>query len=279
MELLNHKVVKILYKFFPKNLRNFGLILIVKTQRVVKHIFLFLLFRRPKKTALDRIEGGGIILTFDDHHISDWFEADRVLKEFHWKATFNISNLSSLSPNDFEMLKILQTNGHEIALHGYSHLDAVKFISNKPITEYIETEILPALRIMRDNELNVNSFAYPFGERKNEIDNSLLNYFAILRGTTYGKKPPSIQNSYANGTRVVFGLGIDKHYGNDVDYILEILDYVKRHNKIAIFYGHHISQDYDKEYNTHYKFLLKVCKYVNDNKIEFMTMKDLVIKA
>lgn len=277
MELLNHKIVKTLYRLLPLYFRNIILVLIVKTQEAFTNIFLYLLLKKPERTALSNIKGGGIILSFDDYHISEWFEADLLLKKYHWRATFNISNLPSLSHNDYEKLRILQANGHEIALHGHAHLDAVKFIKEEKIEKYLETEILNALSILNENGLKVNSFAYPFGEREKEIDKTLLNYFDILRGTTYGKKPPSIQQNYANGTRVVFGLGIDKHYGNDINYILEILNYVKKKNKIAIFYGHHISQDYDKEYNTNYEMLLKICQYVQDNKIKFMTMKDLVI--
>ncbi len=43
-----------------------------------------------------------------------------------------------------------------------------------------------------------------------KIDRALQNHFTMRRGTAYWKKPPKKHRNYANGSRLVFGLGIDK---------------------------------------------------------------------
>ena len=131
---------------------------------------------------------------------------------------------------------------------------------------------------MRDKGFVVSSFAYPYGIRNRKIDRALLNHFKILRGATYGKKDPSRHKNFANGSRIVFGLGIDKHYGNNIAYILKMLEYAKKNSKIVIFFGHHASNKSNSyKYTTTYSTLETICKYVVTNNMRFMTMKDLII--
>lgn len=228
--------------------------------------------------ALQSTSGGGVILTFDDRSILNWHNVDHVLSKYNWKATFFVSHFNSLHMEDIKMLRSLQSKGHEIASHSKSHLNAKEFISTNSLYEYINAEILPSIDSMKNEGFVVSSFAYPFGARTNALDKLLLSYFKIIRGTTYGKKVPSQHNNFANGSRVVFGLGIDDSYGNDIEYILDVLQYAKENNKIAIFYGHHVTQEnVTSKYTTSYGTLEKICNYVVKNNMHFMTMKDLTI--
>jgi len=276
MNLSKTKIIKSCGKFLPQNVKNLIKFSIVKFYRFCS-LVVYRVMKRPERTALYTIKGGGIILSFDDHHVNDWYNADEVLNKYHWKATFSVSNFTSLDKKDVEKLKILQSKGHEIAAHGNNHLNALEFISSHTIYKYIDTEVLPSLTAMTDQGLKVSSFAYPFGARKKEVDKVLLKYFMMLRGTTYGKKAPSTHNNYANGSRVVFGLGIDQNYGNDINYILRMLRYAKDHNKIAVFYSHHIQQGNPNGYITSYKTLETICQFAIENNMQFMTLKDLAI--
>jgi len=252
-----------------------------------------------RNNALQSINGGGAIITFDDRSILDWYEVDQVLDKYNWKATFFISHFHSLDFQDKQRLKTLQSKGHEIASHGNKHINATKFISTNSIDEYIDVEILPSINEMKKEGFLVSSFAYPYGARStsvelfhkitckiktvlfghkiNALDRKLLSNFAIIRGTTYGKKYPSLHNNFANGSRVVFGLGIDESYGNDIDYLYKVLRHAKENNKIAIFYSHRVSKDINPSvYTSTYKTLEGITKYIVKNNMHFMTMKDLV---
>ncbi len=245
-------------------------------QRNVLYCYYRMLFKNPLKSVLHSLNGGGIILTFDDHFVTEWYDADMTLSRYQWKATFFISEFASLDAKDVDRLRSLQAKGHEIGLHGANHMNAVDFVSLHSIEQYIEAEILPSVQTMTAEGLIVNSFAYPNGAWTKKIDRALQNHFTMRRGTAYWKKPPKKHRNYANGSRLVFGLGIDRSYGNDIGYILEMLKYAKDSNKIAIFYGHNIQTDDSLKFVTNVQTLEEICKYVVANNMRFMTLKELV---
>jgi peptidoglycan/xylan/chitin deacetylase (PgdA/CDA1 family) len=232
-----------------------------------------------RENTLHAIKNGGVIITFDDDSISDWYNVEHVLNKYNWKATFFVSHFNSLDDEDIERLRDLQSQGHEIASHSEHHLNAIKFISTHSLKEYIKSDILPSINKMKEKEFNVSAFSYPYGVRNKMTDRALLKHFKMLRGSTFSKKGPSRNNNFANGSSVAFGLGIDQKYGLDDNYILSILRYSKKHNKIAIFYAHRVdTEDHPSGYVTSYKTLETICKYVEANHMHFMTMKDLVIE-
>lgn len=251
--------------------------------------------------ALENVDGGGVIITFDDNSVLDWYKADKMLGKYGWKATFFVSGFHQLDAQDRQWLKELELKGHEIGSHSKNHLSARKFLSKNSISEYTDAEIAPSVEEMKKFGFRVNSFAYPRGhrgiptnwfismmkkvERKllgyrhriNALDKTLLEYFLVLRGTTYGNIEPSSQKNYANGTRVVFGLGIDDSYGNDLEYIYTVLQYARDNDKVAIFYGHRISPGENlSKYTTSYETLVGLSRYVKEKNMRFLSMRDLV---
>ena len=233
---------------------------------------------KKNHSTLTNLNGGGIVLSFDDLHISDWVGADNYLKPFSWKATFFISNLEALDSTGFDQLKQLQQYGHEIGAHGYKHLDAVEYLNTASTGDYLNEEIDPFLREMKTHGLHINSFAYPFGTRNDATDQVLLKQFSILRGTTHGMRPPSVHVNYANGSRVVYGLGLDVSSEIDIHYILKVLNYARQKNKIVFFYGHTIKRNAAATYTTSFDCLETICRYVVDNKMTFLTFRELLLK-
>ena len=39
----------------------------------------------------------GVVLSFDDSYVNEWFEADKKLGHYAWKATFCVSKISTLN--------------------------------------------------------------------------------------------------------------------------------------------------------------------------------------
>ncbi len=77
---------------------------------------------------------------------------------------------------------------------------------------------------MGQDGFNTTSFAYPFGSRNDDTDKALLEYFDILRGTTYGEQAyASAANVFADFP-VVYGIGFDESYLNSMSYLLAALD-------------------------------------------------------
>lgn len=222
---------------------------------------------------------GALVLTFDDRHIDEWFIADSIFSIYDWKATFCVSAYGTLTENEKLKLNVLQINGHEIASHSTHHYNALSYLSDNSMEEYIKNEILPSLNEMKIDGLNITSFVYPGGVRSVELDLALFDYFSVLRGTTYNKISTESGSHFLIRGRnklLVFGLGIDNHYAHfDIDYILSLLEEAAHEGIAVIFYGHKIADDDISSYVTSYDTLDKICKYAQEKGMEFLTLREL----
>ena len=218
----------------------------------------------------------GIVISFDDDFVDEWFEVNNILQPYDWKATFFVTRFNQLSSAKIQKLKDLKSYGHEIGAHGLNHVNATTFISANGTNEYFNQEILPMLNLMNNNDLSPTSFAYPYGSRNATSDNLLLNEFQIIRGTTYGNTNPASQNCYYNNNRLVFGLGIDNNYSHfSIPYFLSLLEYAKNNNKIIIFYAHKPVPSFQNNYETEYQTLIEICNYVKNANMKFYKMSEL----
>jgi len=223
---------------------------------------------------------GAIVITFDDRHISDWYKADSIFSKYNWKATFCVTDYGKVTEEQKQNLLELQSKGHEIAHHGYKHFNATEYLKTHTMEEYIQNEITPSLNLMQSDGLNIITFVYPGGVRSVELDFALFDYFPILRGTTYGKKPLNKQDCFlkkGGEELLVYGLGIDNHYEHfDIDYYYKLIEYASNNGTAVIFYGHRIADDDSTSYITSYQTLEKICTYAQEKGVEFLTLKDLI---
>lgn len=222
----------------------------------------------------------GVAITFDDDYVDQWFAVNSVLKPYDWKATFFVCEFDKLKYEELNKLKELKKEGHEIGGHGWIHLKAAPFEKKHGELDYLNKEIFPMLKDMREQSLPVHSFAYPYGSRDAATDTLLLHEFNIIRGTTYGSVSPNRQRCYFDDkSRVLFGLGIDNNYPQfSIPYFLSLLDYAKKNNKIVVFYAHKPVLKAKSKYETEYKTLIEICKYVKANDMNFYTVSELYLK-
>ncbi|MEN2401103.1 polysaccharide deacetylase family protein [Flavobacterium sp. MC2016-06] len=218
----------------------------------------------------------GIVLTFDDDYVDTWYNAEKELRPFNWKATFFICKYSAFTKDQKEKLHYLQNMGHDIAGHGYNHENAVKYAGQYGLDAYIKNEILPLKKIMHKDGFNIKSFAYPDGARDGELDKRLLKYFDFIRGTTYGELEPKSQYCYYENNRVIYGLGIDDDYEQfNLEYYKSLLLYAKEHNKIVIFYGHKTVDKANERLETPIGLLKQLCAFAVENNLKFYSVDDL----
>jgi peptidoglycan-N-acetylglucosamine deacetylase len=251
-------------------------------EKIFKFILLctFFLFscenkNTPQKSKPKAINPG-VVISFDDASINEWFQANKILRQYSWKATFCVSKINTLSHSEIEELLQLQKEGHEIAGHGFNHFDAPKFVAKNGIKAYINQEINPMLAIMHFYSFKVTSFAYPFGFRNPAIDAVLFKKFKIIRGTTYGAEDPFFQNCYFNNTKLVFAIGIDTDHPNfSIQYLIKLLDYAKRKHEILLLFGHKPVQKITANYQTKIETLQLICNYVKQHNMTFYTLSDL----
>ena len=222
---------------------------------------------------------GAIVLTFDDKYIDDWFIADSVFSIYDWKATFCVTKHETLTETEKQKLLTLQNNEHEIASHGNKHLRATEYLSNHTMEEYANEEILPSLTSMEYDGFDISTFVYPYGSRSVETDLTLFNYFSVLRGTTYKHSTVKSQKCFVNKgaeEMVVYSLGIDSHYEHfSVDFILSLLKYANQEGLVLVLHGHKVANNDTLKYVTSYKILHEIGSYVQENGMEFLTLREL----
>lgn len=253
-----------------------------KNNKIFKFILLctFFLFSCENKTASQKSNpkeiNPGVVISFDDTSINEWYQADKILSQYSWKATFCVSKINTLSHSEIKELIQLQKEGHEIAGHGFHHFNAPKFVAKNGVNAYINQEINPMLTLMHFYNFKVTSFAYPFGFRNANIDKALLKKFKIIRGTTYGAEDPFFQNCYFNNSRLVYGIGIDTDHPNfSIPYLIKLLDYAERKHKILVLFGHKPVLKITANYQTKIETLQLICNYVKQHNMTFYTLSEL----
>ena len=130
----------------------------------------------------------GLALSFDDHEESYWFDARDVFARHHAKVTFFVTKFPDM-PADFRaQLHLLHDDGHAVEAHGLAHLNAPDYVAEHGLAAYLDDEFTPSLEVLRTDGFEPESYAYPYGERTDEIDDAILSRVAWLR-TTRGPCP------------------------------------------------------------------------------------------
>lgn len=236
----------------------------------------FVLSSCTNKKAAPKPLQAGVILSFDDAYVDEWFDADQALKKYDWKATFCVCRIDSIGAPQLGKLHTMQKEGHEIAGHGYHHYNAVKFVASNGIDDYMKQEINPMNASMKRLAFKVTSFAYPYGERSKELDAAVAPAFKIVRGRAFCGVAPEKEGCYFRNTKFVYAFDIDNnHIHFSIPYLLQLLDDAREKHKILVLCSHKPVRELTDNYQTKIATLEFVCKYVKANNMKFYTLSDL----
>lgn len=218
----------------------------------------------------------GVVISFDDAYVDEWFDANKVLKKYNWKATFCVCRIDSIGVPQIKKLLELQKEGQEIAGHGYHHYNAVKFVASHGINEYVKQEIDPMMASMKRLSFNVTSFAYPYGERSDALDQALSPKYKVIRGRAFCENVPEKEGCYFRNSKLLYAFDIDdSHIHFSIPYLLELLDDAKKKNKILILCSHRPVKKLTGNYQTRIETLEFICKYMKLNNLKFYKLSDL----
>lgn len=218
----------------------------------------------------------GVILSFDDAYVNEWFTTNQELKKYGWKGTFFVSRINTLKHYQIHKLLELQKEGHEIAGHGLNHLNAADYTRVHTINKYMKDEIDPMLDLMGFYGLKVTSFAYPYGGRTKKLDAALMKKFKIVRGRAFCEEVANKQGCYYNNSNLVFSFSIDDTHNHfNIPHLLKLLDYAKNNHKILILNSHKTVKKVTGDYQTENETLALICQYVKRNNMQFYTLSDL----
>ncbi len=220
---------------------------------------------------------GAVIFSFDDQYVNDWFNYKDIFSQYNIKATFFICRPQQLKPIEISHLKLLESEGHEIACHSTNHLNALTFQDS--IDSYINQEILPAKNILSDYGFIITSFAYPYGKSTPDIDSAVNNHFTYIRKATWNYNDTTL-NSYneifatKNSHNIINAMGIDTGYDITLENIKLGIERAKKENEVLILFAHQIIESSKNSMiePTHLEDIFKLC---SDKNIKSIRIKDL----
>jgi PKD repeat protein len=232
-------------------------------------------------TVSENQSGGshaGIALTFDDDTVDAWYATREILQRYNAHVTFFVSDLSSLDQSDINELKLLQSDGNEIAFHGYNHEDQEEYLQNHTLNDYMNNEIIRGVNLMKSWGLNPVDFAYPYGHDDPATTQALEGYFGHMRDTSYDWEDPLIYYQYGSNQPFISGMGIDDITYNqslDINNIYTGISQAKTDHKILIFYGHKTVVSNPAEYETSFDRLEKILQYASNNSMKTYTISEI----
>ncbi|MFT2009076.1 polysaccharide deacetylase family protein [Pontibacter sp. 13R65] len=221
------------------------------------------------------------VLSFDDQYVKQWYAHRDLFKKYGVHATFFITKPDLLSTEEIEMLHILAADGHEIASHGYRHVNAVAYTEEHSLGAYIEHEVLPAIKTMHAQGFAPVTFAYPYGASSRKLDRELLKYFLLVRGDSWKVEDKPVEKLDRifykfDGSRVINGLGIDMNSGVTLQDIEQGFNRATDKQEAINLYAHSIEID-SSHYGVTTEFLENILELAQGKNLKSITFKELAL--
>ncbi|NHC19046.1 DUF2334 domain-containing protein [Bacillus sp. MM2020_4] len=205
-----------------------------------------------KDQSLPYINKPGIAFSFDDsYRIYDWYKYGKDLFGYYdVKVTFNINAIHHFegnrkhTQNEIDKLLELQSNGHEIAHHGYKHRKATDYSNEFGINKWVEDEIVTLFNWMENQSHSITkekfkkpvSFAFPhFVYNVDNIKELIPKYFKIVRGQMFKDNLTSF-----NHTGFAPSICLDAYYSFNLYYVKKMMKIAKKSGRNLIITCHSI---------------------------------------
>ncbi len=174
----------------------------------------------------------GVVFTFDDTHIDDWYLMRDTFKSNAVVVTFFCSGWQYLSDSDIAKFSLLAEDGHEIASHTTEHRSIYDSkYDNEPdkVNAYLIDQVIPNIENIQNSGFIPVSFAYTFTQYTPPYNAAIREYL------------PHIREFFANV------MGIDDFHNHGIDEIKNELQRIKDNKDIVVFIAHRILPADDPE--------------------------------
>lgn len=226
----------------------------------------------------------GICLSFDDRSIAGWYAMRDLLKQYHAKTTFFITQFDSLTPKEIEMLKELESDGHEISSHGALHVSSEKYIKEYSYSAYLANEVERSLVSMGNAGFHPTAFAYPYGAKYWFTDLLITKKVKVTRGVAaleMNEKIENLDDIYYDfdGRRNFYALGIDTNSGFTRDMVVKAVKRARDSREVLFLYGHQPTSVYKSGYFFDVPFLKFILEQAREKHLQFYTFSELQKKT
>ncbi|MEI9920689.1 MAG: polysaccharide deacetylase family protein [Bacteroidota bacterium] len=219
----------------------------------------------------------GICISFDDRSIHEWSTLKPLLNSYNAHVTFFVTQFDSLTHEEIQLLKDLQSDGHEIGSHGAMHVLSETYIKEHSYNEWLEKEIDADIANLKGNGFNPTSFAYPYGAKYWFTDHLLKQRFEIVRSVAPLTDPiEDIDDIFYDfdNDRTLSAIGFDKDSGMTEEKIERALNRAVQQNEVLMIYAH-IPGDGNGNSSFDVKFLEKILAASANRGMTFYRFNDL----
>ena len=221
-----------------------------------------------------QLSPAGIVLTFDDDRVDNWFQYMPFLDSANVKATFYICKYHKFTAEQKQKLAIMQSHGYEIAFHSVSHYDMLKYVYKykHTIDELMQNEIESGLKQMNRDGFYPTTFAYPYGAHNGIYDKMLMRYFKSVRALN-GTADFSKSLAPTEKNDILFGLDIDKSGKRSEADILRLIQSAADNKNCAVLVAHDINNG--KPLSVSRELLQKIIDKVKALGLKYYTVSEI----
>jgi len=126
---------------------------------------------------------GALAFAIDDNAIDDWYALRPLLAAYNARFTFFVSRWYEQGPQQIDELMQLAADGNELEPHTVNHLHVLDYVAAHGLDGWLADEVDPSIQVMKDHGLEPHVFAYPFGERNDDLDRAMLERVPAVRAT------------------------------------------------------------------------------------------------
>lgn len=130
-------------------------------------------------------QGPGILLSFDDSWVDEWWHGRAIFDRYGAKLTFFVAYYPGFTDAEKAELHDLASDGHAIEAHTLTHARAPTYVEARGLHAYLDDEVVPSIDLLRADGFDVTAFAYPFGARTRETDHAILQYVSEIRSVAF----------------------------------------------------------------------------------------------
>lgn len=227
-----------------------------------------------KFVAAGHMDEAGIVLTFDDDRVDNWFTYLPLLDSSNVRATFYICKYNRFTAEQKRKLSIIKSHGHEIAFHSTNHYNMEEYVYKykHTIDDMMMNEIEAGLKLMNRDGYYPATFAYPYGAHNGLFDKLLMRYFKSVRALN-GTQDFTKSLVRTGKNDVLYGLVIDKN-GRRTDFdVISVLQSAKNNSSCAVLVAHDINSA--GRYSVTLERLQKIIAFVKANNMKYYTASDI----
>jgi peptidoglycan/xylan/chitin deacetylase (PgdA/CDA1 family) len=127
----------------------------------------------------------GIVVSFDDTEIDDWYAMRDIYKRYDAHATFFVTKYPEWTDDGRAKLHTLFAEGHSIEAHSMTHPFICPYVAAYGLDAYITNEVMPSMAVLQADGFTPVAYAFPGGSMGNAIVDDLAPMIPITRGITY----------------------------------------------------------------------------------------------